>query len=288
MPHEIIHILEHSLLDTLKLVPFLFLTYLLMEYIEHKTNEKTKHIIKKSGKFGPLFGGILGIFPQCGFSVAATNLYAARIISLGTLISIYLSTSDEMLPIFLSKNVEITFIIKTIALKVFIGIIWGIIIDFILNKIVKKDNIKRQINELCEEENCCCKNGIIKSSIKHTLNILIFLFIASIIIHLVIHFVGEDNIGKIFFKDSIFGVFISSLIGLIPNCGSSVIITELYLSGAISFASMMSGLLTGSGIALLVLFKQNKDLKENFKILGILYLLGVISGIIIEIIGMII
>lgn len=276
------------LIESLKLVPFLFVTFLFLEYIEHKFNKKNKKILEKSGKFGPIIGSLLGAFPQCGFSVAATNLFSARVITLGTLISVYLSTSDEMLPILLSKNVEFSFIITTLFLKVLIGMIWGIIIDFYLSKIIKKEEVNKNIHDLCEEEHCHCKDSLIKSSIKHTFNIFIFIFISSIFIHLLIHFIGEDNISKIFLKDNIFGPFISSLIGLIPNCGSSVIITELYLNGAINYSSMMAGLLTGSGIAILVLFKQNKDLKENIKILSMVYSLGVISGIIIHLISMVI
>ena len=275
-------------IESLNLVPFLFLTFLLLEYMEHKMNQKNKKFLEKSGKFGPIIGSILGAFPQCGFSVAVTNLFSARVITLGTLISVYLSTSDEMLPILISKNAGISFIITTLFLKVIIGMIWGIIIDFYITKIIKKEEIKKNIHELCEEEHCHCKESLFKSSIKHTFNIFIFIFISSLIIHLLIHFVGEDNISKLFLKDSIFGPFISSLIGLIPNCGSSVIITELYLNGAINYSSLIAGLLTGSGIAILILFKQNKDLKENLKVLAIVYSLGVISGVIIYLLGMVI
>lgn len=279
--------IEEILIESLKLVPFLFFTFLLLEYIEHKLNNKSKKSLEKAGKFGPIIGSVLGAFPQCGFSVAATNLFSARVITLGTLISVYLSTSDEMLPIFLSKNVEISFIVKTLLLKVLIGMSWGIIIDLYLSKIRKKEDVNKHIHEICEEDNCCCKEGLFKSSLKHTFNIFIFIFASSFLIHLLIHCIGEDNISKIFLKDSIFGPFISSLIGLIPNCGSSVIITELYLNNAISYSSMMAGLLTGSGIAILILFKQNKDLKENLKVLGIVYFLGVISGIIIHLVSMV-
>lgn len=277
--------LIETFIESLKLVPFLFLTFLLLEYIEHNLSKKNKKVLEESGKYGPVLGSILGAFPQCGFSVAATNLYAARVITLGTLVSIYLATSDEMLPIMLSKNVEMSFIFKTIVLKVLIGMIWGIVIDFIISKLHKKENVKKHIHELCEEEHCCCKESIFKSSLIHTFNIFIFIFIVSFLIHEVTHHVGEEYLSKLFLKNSLFGPFITSLIGLIPNCGSSVIITELYLSNAISFGAMMSGLLTGSGIAILILFKQNKDLKENFKILGIVYGLGVISGIVIELVG---
>lgn len=276
-------VIIETLEDSLKLLPFLFVVFLLLEFIEHKMSKKSKEIVQKSGKFGPLIGSLLGAFPQCGFSVAATNLYAARIISVGTLITIYLSTSDEMLPILISENAEISLIIKIIGIKVFIGIISGFIIDFILRKKEKK---KESIHELCEHDHCSCKEGIIKSSIFHAINIFIFIVLASFILNTLIYYIGEDNIGKVFLKDSLFSPFISSLIGLIPNCGASVIITELYLNNALNFSAMIAGLLTGSGVALLILFKENKNIKENIQILVTLYGIGVVSGVIIELIGM--
>lgn len=270
--------------DSIKLVPFLFLAFLLLEFIEHKMSNKSKKIIKKSGKFGPFFGSILGAFPQCGFSAAATNLYAARVISVGTLIAIYLSTSDEMLPILLSENVSMSLILSIVGLKVLIGMICGFSIDFILRKSEKK---KENIHEICEHDHCDCKHGIVKSSILHTLSILLFIVVASFILNTLIYYIGEENIGKIFLKNSLFGPFISSLIGLIPNCAASVVITELYLSNAISFSSMIAGLLTGAGVGILILFKENNDLKENLQILFTIYGIGAISGVIIELIGMI-
>ena len=276
------HIIEHSIKDTVTIIPFLFIAFLLMEYIENKFNKKTKKIIEKAGKSGPLLGSILGVFPQCGFSVMGTNFYAARIISLGTLISIYLSTSDEMLPIMITEGLKLNQIFYILFIKVFIAIIAGFIIDYIY----KNQKINRKvIHEICKEEQCDCHHdGIIKSSLKHTLNIVLFIFITNLIVTGLIEMVGEDNLGQILFKNSIFGPFIASLFGLIPNCASSVIITELFLNGAISFGSLIAGLLTGSGIAILVLFKINKNVKENLHILGLVYFIGVLSGIIIELI----
>lgn len=275
-----------AIIDNLKLIPFLFIAFLIIEFLEHKINNKNKKIITKSKKFGPIIGSLLGVFPQCGFSVMATNLYITRIITLGTLISIYLSTSDEMLPILLSKNVDIKIIVKILLTKVIIGIIYGIIIDLIINKIRKKK--ENENYQICDDEHCHCEKGIIKSTIKHTLNITLFIFITTLIINILFTYIGEEYISKIFLKNTIFGPFITSLIGLIPNCGASVIITELYLNNAISFASLISGLLTGSGTAIIILFKSNKNIKENLGIIALLYLLGAISGIIIEIITLLI
>ena len=279
-------IIEDAVLDTIKLIPFLFITYLIMEYIENKTNDKTKETIKKSGKFGPLIGGIVGIFPQCGFSVSATNLYAARVISIGTLISVYLSTSDEMLPIFLSKSLEINLIVKILLIKLLIAVICGFIVDFIFKIRNRNNGNKDTIVDLCEHEHCHChEQGILKSSLKHTLSITLYILITSLIINCLIHLIGEEAIEEFLTNNFILGPIISSLIGLIPNCAASVIITNLYVENVINGACLISGLLTGAGVGIMVLFRVNKDLKENLKIMGIVYGVGVIAGILLQLLG---
>ena len=272
-----------TIIDSLKLIPFLLVAFLIIELLEHKLNNKTKNIITKSKKIGPIIGSLLGVIPQCGFSVMATNLYITRIITLGTLISIYLSTSDEMLPILISENINITTIIVIILIKVIFAIIYGIIIDLILSKKQRKQ--EKENYSICDEEHCHCEKGIFIPALKHTLNITIFIMIITFIINIIFSFVGEDILSKILLKNSIFSPFITSLIGLIPNCASSVMLTELYINNAINVSSLISGLLTGSGAALLILFKSNKNIKENIKILFILYILGVLSGIILELFG---
>ena len=277
-----------TLIDSIKLLPFLFITYLLMEYIEHKMKHKSKETIQKSGKWGPFFGSLLGIFPQCGFSVSATNLYAGRVITLGTLIAVYLSTSDEMLPIFISEAVSPIIILKILAIKLVIGMIAGFIIDLVIN-VLTKNKIKENIEQVCEEEHCHCnENGILKSSIHHTLNIFIYIIIISFIINTIVHFIGEEAIANLLLNKPIIGPLVSALIGLIPNCAASVIITNMYLQKVISFGSMMAGLLTGAGIGLAVLFKTNNEIKENIKIVVLLYSIGVIVGIVIDTLGIII
>ncbi|MDD6387952.1 MAG: putative manganese transporter [Bacilli bacterium] len=273
-----VDIILDTLIDSIKLLPFLFIVFFVLEYIEHKVSRKNKKIIENSGKYGPFIGAILGMFPQCGFSVAATNLFSARVITFGTLIAVYLSTSDEMLPILLSNGLPITFILKIMLIKVIIGMTAGFIIDYLLkNKISLKS-----IYDICEEEHCDCKHSLIKSTIKHTLNIFSFIIITSFILNTLIFLIGEDNLSKLLLKGNIFAPLLASLIGLIPNCASSILLSELYLSSTISFGSMMAGLLTGSGVALLVLFKTNKNVKENIFILGSIYFIGSIVGLIIN------
>ena len=280
-----LEIIRDTLIDGIRLLPFLFITYLLMEYIEHKMAEKSKKAIQKSGKLGPVIGGILGIFPQCGFSVSATNLYAGRVITLGTLISVYLSTSDEMLPILISEAVEPIIIIKILAIKLIIGMIAGLLIDFIYNLRPNKPE-KNEIGHLCEEEHCHCdKEGILKSALNHTIHIFVFILIVTFIINILVHFIGEETIEKFLLNKSILGPMISALIGLIPNCAASVIITNMYIENVISVASLIAGLLTGAGVGLAVLLKTNKNLKQNLLIIGLLYAIGVISGILLQFIG---
>ena len=272
-------VILETLIDSLKLLPFLFVTFLLIELFEHKFSKKSKTIIKKSGKFGPVLGSILGIIPQCGFGVAATNLYVTRIISLGTLFSVYLATSDEMIPLLIANKASIELLVKIIIIKLIIGMLFGFIIDLIIRKKEEPDY------EICKHEHCDCKHGILKASIKHTVNIFIFILLCSFVIHLIMHYGGVKYLETIFLKNNIFGSIITSLIGLIPNCASSVVLTELFLNNAISFVALIGGLLSGAGVALLVLVKENKDKKESLKILIALYLIGTSCGILIDLIN---
>ena len=268
-----IEALQETLIDSLKLLPFLFVTYLIMELIEHKAGDKTTKVIKKAGNYGPILGGLLGIVPQCGFSVAAANLYAGRVITIGTLIAIFLSTSDEMLPILISEGTDIHLIVQILAIKIAIGILAGCFIDIILSKKIKK-NSEEKIHEICEHEHCHCEeDGIVKSAIKHTIQVFIYIFL-----------IGEEKIASIISDIPVIGALIACLIGLIPNCASSVILTEMYLENIIAMGTMIGGLLVNSGLGLLILFKVNKNKKENLAILGILYLIGFISAIIINLI----
>ena len=283
-----IEVLTDTIIDGVKLLPFLFITYLIMEYIEHKTSEKAKETIKKSGRFGPLIGSILGIIPQCGFSVSATNLYATRVITLGTLISVYLSTSDEMLPILISESAPIDVILKILGIKLIIGMIAGFIIDLVIRRKNKDKEEETTIIDLCEKEHCHCEEGIVKSALKHTINIFIFIIIITFIINTLIYIIGEETLASFINNRTILGPVVAGLIGLIPNCASSVILTKMYLEQVISASTMIAGLLVGAGVGLAVLFRTNKNVKENIKITVLLYSIGVISGILLDLIGVVI
>lgn len=268
-----------ALLDTLKLLPYLLITFLLLELLEHKLSKKSEKILSKNKKYGPALGGVLGGLPQCGFSAMAANLFSSHIITIGTLIAIFLSTSDEMLPIMLSENVDFSIILKIIGFKVIVGIIIGFMVDLFYQRKDKNNNI----NEMCEHDHCHCdKDGVIISSIKHTLKTGLFILIANILIGLIIFFVGEDSIKDVLLNKNVLTYFLASLIGLIPNCAPSVIMTELYLANMITIGTLLSGLLTGSGLGILLLFKNNKNLKENIAIMSIIYFVGVIIGILID------
>lgn len=277
-------IIIDTLVDSLKLLPFLFVAFFIIELIEHKLDKKNKNLIAKNTKFGPTIGALLGLVPQCGFSVMATNLYVTRIISLGTLIAIYLSTSDEMIPILLADGSSFKTIALILSIKFIVGMLSGYLIDLFLRKQKKP----KEDYEICENENCHCEKSLLVSSLIHTFKILVFLIIITFILNVLFEYVGNNVLTSIFMKNSILGPFLTSLIGLIPNCGSSIIISKLYLEGMISLGATISGLLTGSGVALLVLFRTNKNLKENFLILMLVYLIGALAGIIISLIELLV
>ena len=282
---EIIHILVHSFIDSIKLIPFLFLTYLLMEYLEHRSGDISERVLKRSGQFGSLIGASLGLLPQCGFSSAAAGLYGARVISLGTLIAVFLSTSDEMIPIFLSHSIGFNVIFKVLIVKLFIALFAGIIIDLVLKAIYNKKSIKYEskIEEFCEREDCHCHHGIIKPALIHTIKIGAFIFAFTLVLNLFIHSVGEENIALLILNKHVLANILSALVGLIPNCASSVIISELYVDGILTAGVMLSGLLANSGVALAVLFRTNRPRKNNVMIMIMIFAISVVSGLIIDV-----
>ena len=271
-------VIWHGFLDTLKIVGFLFLTYLLMEFIEHKAEDKTEAVIKKAGAFGPLAGGALGAIPQCGFSAVAANLYTGRVITVGTLIAVFLSTSDEMLPIMVAGNVKLSKVLLIIAYKCVVGIAVGFVVDLVL-RMIKKPEEDINIDEICDNDNCHCERGILHSALHHTMTTSIFVLVVTLVINSFVFFLGEDFLGGMT-NIPVLSHILCAIVGLIPNCASSVALTKLAMTGVISSGAMMSGLFSGAGVGLLVLFKVNKRERENPIIAAVLVVVGLIFGLI--------
>ena len=280
-------IIIDSVIDSIKLLPFLFLTYLFMEWLEHKTGSAARNTIRIAGKLGPVWGGLLGVIPQCGFSAAASSLFTGRVITVGTLIAVYLSTSDEMFPIMISNAVPAATIIKILACKAAIGIISGLVVEYVYIHVLKKQEKEMDIHEICEEERCNCEHGLLSSALTHTLHVFVYIFLISLALNIIIGLVGEETLAGLFTGAPIVGELIAALVGLIPNCASSVVITQLYLEHIIGTGAMMAGLLVNAGVGILILFRLNHDRKQNFRIIGLLYGLGVFWGIIIELTGIV-
>ncbi len=275
------HILKHTLLDSLKMLPFLFAAYLLIEFLEHKASDKLQHTLSQSGGHGVVIGALLGCVPQCGFSVAAANLYAGRVITLGAMLAVFLSTSDEAIPLLLSHPDQAGMILPLIGLKLVIALAAGFAVDFVRRLTHAKDATPQleEHNVLCEH--CHCEEGgIFKSALKHTLSIFGFILVVSLLLNALMEGIGEENISKLLLTDSIFQPFLAALIGLIPNCAASVMLVQLYLAGSLSFGAMLAGLCTGAGMGLAVLFRANKNWKKNLCTLGLLYGIGSVSGLI--------
>ena len=253
---------------------------MIMEYLEHKTSTKTRAVVRKAGKLGPLAGGLAGIFPQCGFSAAASNLYAGGIITMGTLLAVFLSTSDEMLPIFISEAVDIRVVLVILGMKAAMGMLTGFLVDFVFR--FRPSPIRyKEIHTRCESEHCGCDRGIFRSALVHTGKIFVFILLFTVILNVLI---GEERLAGFMSGRPLLGPALAGVVGLIPNCASSVVITQLYLSRLISFGTMMSGLLVGAGAGLLVLFQTNRKWKENLLVLTILYVTGTVWGILLDVI----
>jgi hypothetical protein len=315
--------MEHTLKDTIGILPFLFLSYLLMEWLEHRAGERAACVLKRSGKVGPLLGGLIGVVPQCGFSASAAGLYAGRVISIGTLLAVFLSTSDEMLPILISHRAPIGTILLILGVKVLIAAVAGFTVDLLwrpsrhpshghahghahghghdhehhdhshdhAHHCEHGDGERPQtaIHEMCESEGCHCERGIFLSALIHTLKIFGFILLITFLFTALIETVGEDRLGTLLSSLPVIGQLIAGLIGLIPNCAASVVITQLYLEGLISMGCMMSGLLVGAGIGVLVLFRVNhRHMRDNVILVGILYAVGVLAGVLVDLIGILI
>lgn len=326
----LVDVLTESVIDTLKLIPFLFLTYLAMEALEHSASHHVRAAVEKSGKAGPVVGSILGALPQCGFSAMAATLYAGRVVTAGTLVAVILSTSDEMIPVFVAHQESPTRLFGILALKVIVGIIVGLLVDVALRMLHRTVDGRPHIHELCERAHCHCEdvedeNGsaeaeseaqaanagehddvarrahehahghdhhghglwpIVRSALVHTVQVTVFIFLVTFVFGLLIEGVGEDAIGELLADHPVRATFIAALVGLIPNCGASVALTELFLDGTLAAGPMVAGLLVSGGVGLLVLWRTNADLRQNAAVTGVVYAVGVAVGLLVGATGM--
>ena len=283
------HVLEHSVADMLYLVPFLFVTYLVMEWLEHKTGGKAQAAVQRAGAAGPIVGAVVGVVPQCGFSAVAATLWAGRVITLGTLFAVFLSTSDEMLPIFIAEQVPLDVILKILGAKIVVGMVMGFIV-YAGMRLARRIDAPLHIHDLCERDHCHChdgEGGILKSALKHTLQVTVFIFIITIVLNGVLEVVGEDALGEFLSANPVLSVFGSALVGLVPNCAASVVIAQLYVSGVLGSGAMLAGLLVSAGVGLLVLVRTNRHWKQNVAIIVGLYAMGVFWGLIANALGIV-
>ena len=275
----ILHALEHALLDTVRMVPFLLAAFLILEAVEHYSNQYMNRVLGKVGKAGPVVGALFGCVPQCGFSVAAANLYSGGVITLGTLLAVFLSTSDEAVFILLGHPGSGRVIGQLLLGKVLIGILFGYLTDLVLRK--KKE--EKHIEELCRSCGCSDHGGIVKPALRHTIRLTVYILVFTFVLTLLLEWIGTEALTAVLGKDAWFQPLVTAFLGLIPNCASSILITELYLAGGLSFASAMAGLCAGAGVGMAVLFRANHPMKENFAILGLLYGISAATGLLLEI-----
>ena len=277
------HIFLDALIDTVKTLPFLFIAFLLIEYLEHKAEDKIQHLFTRAGSAGPLIGTILGCVPQCGFSVMSANLYSSGIITLGTLIAVFLATSDEAIILLATAENGGFEIFKLVAAKIVIALVFGYSI-YLIERKLHKNHHHHHSHDLCEHDHCGCdeNSGVLRPAIIHTVKVFGFLFLFTFLIEIIVSFIGTERLSHILLSDSVFQPFLSALIGFIPNCASSVLLTQLYVEKTLSFGALMAGLCTNAGAGMLILFRDKSKFKDNLKVLGVMYLCSVIPGIILH------
>ena len=286
---KLLHALLHAGEETLLILPFLYLTYLLREFLEHRAGERVEHAVRRAGRVGPFVGAVLGILPQCGFSAAAAGLYAGRVITAGTLVAVFLSTSDEMLPLLIAGRIPLPSALALVGIKALIAAALGFLFDLLFARrhAHEEHDTHDHVDELCRREGCHCEGkSIFLAALVHAAKVVVFIFLASFALGLVIELVGEESLA-LFVRDlPVLGTLLSALVGMIPNCAASVILTELYLGGALSLGSLLAGLLVGAGVGILVLFRTNRRLRENLMILAYSYVAAVAVGLLADLVGL--
>ena len=305
----IVDVLADSVIDTLKLIPFLFLTYLAMEALEHFASNKVREAVERAGTAGPAVGALLGALPQCGFSAMAATLFSGRVVTAGTLVAVILSTSDEMIPVFVAHQEPASRMLSIIAIKVVLGIAAGLLLDLVLRLLHRDGDGHAHIHELCErelDEDGCQEDrdvhvdhhdhhehahhhghshshhgawGIVRSACVHTIQVTAFIFLISLLFGLIIEGLGVDSIRSTLAYHPVRATFIAALVGLIPNCGASVAIAELFLDGTLATGPMLAGLLSSGGVGLLVLWRTNANARQNVYVTLLVYGVAVLAGL---------
>lgn len=274
----ILDALRDAIWDTLRILPFLFAAFLALEAIEHYSTKYSNRILSRVGKAGPLVGALLGCIPQCGFSAAAANLYCAGLVSLGTLLSVFLSTSDEAVLILIAHPGSG----KTIAALLFWKVLIGVIAGFLIDILFRNRKEEKHVEDLCRTCGCHDEKGILKPALRHTGRLGVYLFLFTLCLNLLLAFIGTERLAGFLGKDTLFQPFLAALLGMIPNCAASVLITELYLAGGLSFGAAIAGLSAGAGVGLAVLFRTNHSLRENLRILLLLYGCAAAAGLLLS------
>ena len=312
----LVDVIADSVLDTLELVPFLFVTYLAMETLEHSTEGRMQGLVARAGHAGPIVGGLLGAVPQCGFSAMAATLYSGGVVTAGTPVAVILSTSDEMVPVFLAHQEPAGRLLSIMLLKVVVGIVVGLLLDAVLHAVRHVGNPQPHIHDLCERAHCRCEDdeagsdaspesdadghgeaerghhhghghwAIVRSAAIHTVQVTGFILLVTFLFGLLIEVMGEDALAQLLGSHPVRATFLAALVGLIPNCGASVAITELYLDGVLAAGPMVAGLLVSGGVGLLVLFRTNRDVRQNVAVTAFIYAVGVVVGLAVSASGM--
>lgn len=297
-----------AMLDCLKLLPILFLVYLFVDFFVHKKEKQFVNFLIKNRKKGPLYGTLIGALPQCGFAVAMADFFSKKYITIGTLLAVFIASSDEAVVLMLAYPSKYLQLLLLVVINMIVGLLVGYLADFLFKE--KKieplhqcghnhaqtgnhhietckccqhtahEIIDQNFDGLTKTSCQCCSKNIFKSAMFKTIEIIVFIFIVNLILGTIIHFVGEETVQNVLANSSILQPFIATLIGLIPNCFSSVLLVEMYVGGVIKFSAMLAGLCTGAGVGSLILFKKNKNLKQNFLIIGILVVVGIAVGLV--------
>ena len=276
-------VLGETLVDTAKMLPFLFLAYLLIEYIEHRHGERIEALLAGGGRWGAVPGAVLGCVPQCGFSAIASNFYASRVITLGTLMAVYLATSDEAIPLLVSMPAYWDKLAVLMVIKVLYAIVVGFVLDFVLRGVLPK-GLRGGYTGYADEVDCHEEHSDAEAALRHTLEIFVFIFAFSLVFGMIVEGVGEDVFAEVLGGMGFFQPVVAALVGLIPNCAASVLLTQLYVEGALRFSSLVAGLCTGAGVGLAVLWRANPSWKQNLFITGLTWAAGAFVGVAMQVV----